>query len=68
MYLFPFDDVAAEVFQELRGQKVRVGTMDLRIAAIAIANGMTLLTRNTVDFERIPGLTFEDWTTDPQAQ
>ena len=36
--------------------------MDLRIGAIAIANGMTVLTCNTVDFERIPGLSFEDWT------
>lgn len=36
--------------------------MDLRIAAIVIANQMTLLTRNTVDFERVPNLAFEDWT------
>jgi tRNA(fMet)-specific endonuclease VapC len=36
--------------------------MDLRIASIAIANQMTLLTRNRVDFERVPGLMFEDWT------
>jgi len=36
--------------------------MDLRIASIAIANQITLLTRNTVDFERIPNLLFEDWT------
>jgi tRNA(fMet)-specific endonuclease VapC len=35
--------------------------MDLRIAAIAIANQMTLLTQNTVDFERIPGLQIDDW-------
>ncbi len=35
--------------------------MDLRIAAIAIANQMTLLTQNTVDFERIPGLAIGDW-------
>jgi tRNA(fMet)-specific endonuclease VapC len=37
--------------------------MDLRIASIALANNMTLLTRNTVDFERVPGLIQEDWTT-----
>jgi tRNA(fMet)-specific endonuclease VapC len=36
--------------------------MDLRIASIVIANQMTLLTRNTVDFQRVPGLHFEDWT------
>ena len=60
--VLPYDASAAEVFTELRDQRVRVGTMDLRIGAIAIANSVTLLTRNTVDFERIPGLTFEDWT------
>ncbi len=60
--LLPYDEAAAGLFDELRRQKVRVGTMDLRIAAIAISNNMTLLTGNTVDFERIPGLTFEDWT------
>ena len=60
--ILPFSVAAAEVFEELRRQKIRVGTMDLRIASIAIANRMTLLTRNTVDFERIPNLIFEDWT------
>jgi tRNA(fMet)-specific endonuclease VapC len=60
--ILPFDNAAVDVFVGLRKQRLRVGTMDLRIASIAIATGMTLLTRNTVDFERIPGLTFEDWT------
>ena len=60
----PYDETAVEVFKDLRRQKVRVGTMDLRIGAIAISNNLTLLTRNRVDFERIPGLSFEDWTVD----
>ncbi|MEZ6061730.1 MAG: type II toxin-antitoxin system VapC family toxin [Planctomycetaceae bacterium] len=60
--LLPFDEAAAEICSDFRKQKIRVGTMDLRIASIAIANDMTLLTRNTVDFERVPGLLFEDWT------
>ena len=59
----PFDSAAGEVYDDLRKQRIRVGAMDLRIGSIAIANRMTLLTRNTVDFERIPGLIFEDWTT-----
>ena len=59
-----FDDSAAEVFADLQRRNLRVGSMDLRIASIAIANGMTLLTCNTVDFERIPNLVFEDWTTE----
>ena len=60
--VLPFSSDAAEIFTELRTQKVRVATMDLRIASIAIANQMTLLTRNSVDFERIPNVSIEDWT------
>ena len=60
--VLPFSPDAAEIFTELRSQKVRVATMDLRIASIAIANQMTLLTRNSVDFERIPNVSIEDWT------
>lgn len=57
-----FSTIASETFQRLRSQSIRIGTMDLRIASIAIANGLTLLTRNVVDFERVPGLKIEDWT------
>jgi len=57
-----FDRAAAAEFNQLKALGVRIGTMDLRIASIAIANNMTLLTRNTVDFERVPGLRIEDWT------
>lgn len=57
-----FDQQAADQFDGLRAQRLRIGTMDLRIAAIALANGYTLLTRNHVDFARVPNLTVEDWT------
>ena len=60
--VLPFSAAAAEVHDELRKQRIRVGAMDLRIASIVIANRMTLLTCNTVDFERVPNLAFEDWT------
>ena len=60
--VLPFSAAAADVYDDLRKQRVRVGAMDLRIASITIANQMTLLTRNTVDFERIPNLHFADWT------
>lgn len=60
--ILPFDEPAAIKFEELRKQKVRIGTMDLRIASIALSHDFTLLTRNTVDFEKVPGLRFEDWT------
>ena len=57
-----FDDPAATIFDQLRAQKVRIGTMDLRIASIALANGLVVVTRNTRDFGQVPGLTTEDWT------
>jgi tRNA(fMet)-specific endonuclease VapC len=60
--LLPFDDDAGDRFDQLRRQHVRIGTMDLRIAAVALTRNMSVLTRNLVDFERVPGLTVEDWT------
>jgi tRNA(fMet)-specific endonuclease VapC len=57
-----FDDAAAVIFDQLRAQKLRIGTNDLTIAAITLAVSGILVTRNTVDFQRIPGLVLEDWT------
>jgi tRNA(fMet)-specific endonuclease VapC len=60
--VLPFDSPAAAMFDGLRGQGVRVATMDLRIASIALSRGLILLTRNVVDFVQVPGLHTEDWT------
>ena len=57
-----FDERAAQRFLELRRSRVRLGSMDLKIAAIAISRGGTLLSRNLTDFRRVPGLSVEDWT------
>jgi tRNA(fMet)-specific endonuclease VapC len=57
----PFDKEAASLFMKLRKQGVRIGTMDLRIACIVMEHDAVLLTRNTVDFERVRGLKFENW-------
>jgi tRNA(fMet)-specific endonuclease VapC len=57
-----FDQGAADEYDPLKSLGIRIGAMDLRIAAIALANDCTVVTRNTVDFERVPGLRFEDWT------
>ncbi|MBM4094099.1 MAG: type II toxin-antitoxin system VapC family toxin [Planctomycetes bacterium] len=61
MQVLPFDDAAGNQFETLRRQRVRVGTMDLRIASIALVHNFTVLTRNLVDFARVPGLAAEDW-------
>lgn len=60
--LLPFDSRAAIEFQRFRAMRVRIGTFDLRIAAIALARKATLLSRNLSDFRQIPGLRVEDWT------
>lgn len=60
--LLDFDRDAQHYYMEFLRQKIRVGTQDLRIAAIALAKSGILLTRNRRDFERIPGLRFEDWS------
>lgn len=56
-----FDDAAARVFYQLQQHHLRIGTMDLKIAAIAMANNATLLSRNLKDFGKIPTLQVEDW-------
>ena len=57
-----FDGVPAQLFDQLRAKRVRIPTMDLRIASVDLANRMTVLTRNLRDFQQVPGLPVEDWT------
>ena len=58
----PYTTAADALVQALRRAKVRVGTRDLRIAAICIVHGATLVTRNARDYAQIPGLTFDVWS------
>ncbi len=60
--ILTFSNEAAEIYERLRKEKPRTGRMDLRIAAVAVANGATLVTRNVSDFEGIEGLTISDWS------
>ncbi|MDV3353629.1 type II toxin-antitoxin system VapC family toxin [Leptothoe sp. LEGE 181152] len=61
----PFGDEAAKAFGRIRAQLASVGTpigaYDLQIAAIAMVNGLTLVTHNTREFDRVEGLRLEDW-------
>jgi len=61
--VIPFSVDAAAVFESMRSNRVRIATTDLKIASIALANGLVLLTANARDFERVPGLRFENWLT-----
>jgi tRNA(fMet)-specific endonuclease VapC len=56
-----FDDAAASQFDTLRAVKIRLGSMDLKIAAIALVNQALLLSANRTDFEQVPGLRVENW-------
>ena len=56
-----FDERAVHQFRRLRSQRVRIGTMDLRIAAIALVHRATLLSANLRDFQQVPNLSVEDW-------
>ncbi|MGJ5673543.1 MAG: type II toxin-antitoxin system VapC family toxin [Nostochopsis sp.] len=60
--VLPFNAGAIAIFDELRVKKIRVSTMDLRIAAIALSRNLVLLTRNYSDFSKVPELVTEDWT------
>jgi tRNA(fMet)-specific endonuclease VapC len=61
----PFDDPAADEYGRLRAHLARLGTPigpnDLMIASIALAHGLILVTHNTTEFGRVPGLVLEDW-------
>lgn len=54
-------EVAIDRFENLRSQKLGVRANDLRIAAIALVNNATVVTRNVVNFSRVPGLLVENW-------
>ena len=59
--LLPYTDAADALFRQWRRQKLRVGTHDLRIAAIAVAHNATLVTRNQRDYALVPGLRLDAW-------
>jgi tRNA(fMet)-specific endonuclease VapC len=59
--IVPFDEAVARLFDDLRGQRPRLGTRDLKIAATALVYNALLLSANRRDFERVPGLRGENW-------
>ena len=63
--VIPFDDLAAVEYGKtcayLQKQCTPIDTMDMLIAASVLSEGMTLVTNNTREFERIPELSLENW-------
>ena len=60
MTVLDFKQDAFEWYEDLK-REVSIGTLDLKIAAIALAHDALLLSRNLKDFEQVPGLKVEDW-------
>ena len=60
--ILPVDQAAEDQFRQLQSLRLRIGSQDLKIAAVALANNVKLVTGNLRDFGRIPGLLLEDWS------
>ncbi|WP_309689236.1 type II toxin-antitoxin system VapC family toxin [Armatimonas sp.] len=60
--ILPYDPEAEMLFQEMPARIRRQGRRDCQIAAIALTQDATLITRNIRHFSEVPGLRFEDWT------
>lgn len=60
-----FDDLAVQEYRRIRAYLEKLGTpigpVDMLIAAIALANDLVMVTHNTAEFSRVPGLKLEDW-------
>jgi tRNA(fMet)-specific endonuclease VapC len=63
--ILKFDQNAFTIYTEFRRQKIRIGTQDLWIAFIVLANKAILVTRNHRHFSQVPDLVQEDWTIQP---
>lgn len=61
-----YDDDANQIFRAWPASLKRAGSQDCRIAAVALANGFTVVTSNTKHFAKI-GVSYEDWTLPPEA-
>jgi tRNA(fMet)-specific endonuclease VapC len=60
--ILDFEEAAIQRYERLKRLRLKVGKMDLQIAATALHYGGTVVTRNIRDFKAIPGLTTEDWS------
>lgn len=65
LFVFPFDTISARLYGTLRAELEHRGTpigdADVRIASIALANQVTVVTANTRHFRLVPGLAIENW-------
>jgi tRNA(fMet)-specific endonuclease VapC len=62
MRLLYYDEAAKIQFLGLQKSRIRIGTMDLKIATVAISQNARLLSRDLKDFQKVLALMVEDWT------
>lgn len=60
--IMDFSPEASSIYSFLFKQKIKIGTQDLRIAAIALSANGILVTRNQRDFGKVSNLALEDWS------
>lgn len=63
--ILKFDQNASSIYTKFHRQIRLIGSQDLRIAAIVLANNATLVTRNHRHFSQVPDLEQEDWKIQP---
>jgi tRNA(fMet)-specific endonuclease VapC len=65
IHILSFEERDSKIAGTLRADLKKSGTpidpYDLLIASQALSNGLVLITQNTKEFERVPGLLLEDW-------
>ena len=59
--ILPYTEQAIARVDRLKGMRLNVRIMDLRIAAIVLEHSGTVVTRNVRDFQRVPNLPVENW-------
>ncbi|MGK2934182.1 MAG: type II toxin-antitoxin system VapC family toxin [Gemmatimonadaceae bacterium] len=58
----------AQLWAELAATGKMIGPHDLWLAAACVAHGLTLVTRNAREFQRVPGLAMEEWLEQRELQ
>ncbi len=61
LHIISLSAAAVDLFNGFRKSGIKIGTMDLKIASIAMASNALFLTANRRDFAKVPGLRFENW-------
>ena len=62
LQILTFNKAAIDRFEDLRKRKLKIGRIDLRIAVTVLEHKSVLVTRNSRDFKKVPGLVIEDWS------